>query len=323
MNRWLSVAVCAGVLAIASGGRGVAQPFPTRPITIVVPFPAGGTSDMLARIMAPRLTELLGQPIVIENVGGAATMIGAGRVARSSPDGHTLLIATSSTLTTNPHLQKSMRYKVSDFQPITLLARHPLAADVSNAIPVKSVSELIEFARKTPGGINYATTGRGSSAHLVGEMVRTQLKIPMKDIPYRGSAPAVTDLVSGQVHVYFDGMTTSLALHRSGKLKIVAVTAEKRSPALPEVPTFAEAGYKDVVLYNMYALMAPSGTPRAAVDGINAAVRTIMSDEAIKKRLTADGMPAEPTTPEQLAKMIADESEQMRKIITSLKISLE
>ncbi|MDB5512192.1 MAG: hypothetical protein JWR08_1675 [Enterovirga sp.] len=312
----------AGLGAGFTSLQGAAQTFPSRTITMVVPFPAGGTADMVARLLGQKVSSYTGQSVIVENVPGAATMVGAERVFRAEPDGYTLLVATSTTLSTNPHLYKAIRYEWDAFEPVTMLVRHPLSLDIPK-LPVSTLSEFVALVRAREGGIAYATTGRGGSSHLLGEMLKDALNLPMRDVPYRGSTPAITDLLRGEVQLYFDGLTTSLPLYRSGDIKILAVSGRERSPAVPEIPTLAELGYKDLVLENLYCLLAPKGTPRAVVGALNGLFRRALEEPDIRSRLVPESAVPEPTTPEGLAEIIKADNAYMGGIIRRLGIRLD
>jgi tripartite-type tricarboxylate transporter receptor subunit TctC len=324
MHRSFCTGLTALTLAVAAvlPGKAFAENYPTRPVTIVVPFPAGGTTDILARLIGQKMSEYLKQTFVVENVAGASSMLGAERVARATNDGYTLLLGSSTTFSTNPHLFRQIRYSLDDFAPISVLARLPFAISMNKDIAAKTVQEFVDFAKKQPNGITYGTTGTGGTSHILGEMMQRSLQIPMRQIPYRGSAPAMTDLLSGQIHLYPDAITTSVPLEREGKIKIIAVSSAKRSPAAPEIPTLVEAGYKDLVFENGYFLLAPKGTPEAIVNKLNEAVRFALNSESVQKRLAQDGAVADYQTPADTKKIMQNEKDSMGEIIRSLGIKL-
>ena len=296
------------------------QNFPSSAITIVVPLPPGGTADLLARSVAERVQGYTGQPVIVENVTGAAGAIGAERVARAAPDGYTLLVATSTTLSSNPHFYRKLRYKVSDFEPVTLLTAHELAVHIKQILPASNLKELIAYAASKPGGITYSTTGRGSNSEVLGEMMKAAFKIEMRDVPYRGAAPALLDVMKGEIDMHFDGITSTIPHLRSGRSKVIATTGEKRSPATPNIPTLVELGYPGMFMDNIYALIAPKGTPRPVVDRLNALVHRALAEPQLRDRLSAQGAIPRPTTPEGLADVIARDNAFFEKNIRELKL---
>ncbi len=299
---------------------GAQQPFPSRAITIVVPLPPGGTSDIIARSIGQKVGEYTGQSVLIENVSGAGTAIGAQRVAQARPDGYTLLVATTTTISSNPHLYRKLSYSMSQFEPITLLTQHDLAVHISPKLPVSTLQELIAYAARTPGGISYSTTGRGSLSEVLGEMMKAAFKVEMRDIPYRGAAPALVDVMRGEIDMHFDGITSTVPFLRAGKAKVIATTGVERAAVSPNIPTLVELGYKDLVMGNIYALLAPKGTPRPIVDTLNSLVRRALEDPVLRERLTSQGAPPKPTTPEGLAEVMARDSATFEKTVRELKI---
>src|SRR5437762_2296200 len=238
MHHWALGALFACIATVAS-----AQGYPTRPIRLVVPFPAGGTTDILAREVAQKLTEVLGQAVVVDNRPGAAGNIGSDLVAKSAPDGYTLLMGTVGTHAINPSLYSRMPYDhVKDFAPVILVAGVPNVMEVNPSVPAHTVAEFIAYAKANPGKINFASSGSGTSIHLAGELFKVMTGVQMTHIPYKGSAPALSDLMGGQVQVMFDNLPPSLPQIKAGKLRALAVTSAQRAPALPDVPTVAEAG---------------------------------------------------------------------------------
>ena len=319
-----AVAVTLGMAAAAMSPASVfAQTFPAKPVRLIVPYAPGGATDIIARMVGQKMSAAFGQPFVVENVGGAGAIVGAERAAKAPNDGYTLLVGTSTALSTNPLLYKKLPYKVEDFAPITLLVTHPFVFGMHPGIPANTVKELVAYAKTHVGKINYATTGRGSASHIVGEMVEAALGIDMVDVPYKGASPALTDLVGGQVQMFFDGITTTLPFYRSGKLRILAVTSEQRNPAAPDVPTVVESGYPNLVIYNRYALFAPAGTPRAVIDRLNDAAVRALNTEDVRARMIADGSTADPTTPEGLAAILKSDAEVWGRTIRTLGIQLD
>src|SRR5664279_1265564 len=268
LSRWTLGALFACIALGAS-----AQGYPTRPIRLVVPFPAGGTTDILARAVSQKLTEAFGQAVVVDNRPGAAGNIGSDLVAKSTPDGYTLLMGTVGTHAINPSLYAKMPYDhIKDFVPVVLVAGVPNVLEVNTSVPVHSVNDLIKLAKDKPGQINFASSGAGTSIHLSGELFKTMAGVDMTHVPYKGSSPALTDLMGGQVQIMFDNLPSSLALIKAGKLRAIAVTSLKRSPALPDVPTISESGVPGFEASSWFGVLAPAGTPAPIVARINSEV---------------------------------------------------
>ncbi len=279
-----------------------AQQFPSKPVRIINPFAPGGATDIIARTMAQKLTEAWGQAVVVENRAGASGAIGVEMVAKSPPDGYTLLIATQTTHAANPALYPKLPYDAAkDFAPLTLAGSTPLALMVKPSLPVSSVKELIEFAKKNPAKLVYASGGNGTSQHLTAELMKSMSSTYMLHIPYRGAGPAMTDLLGGQVDLMFDNLPTALPHIKAGKLRGLAVTTAARSPLAPELPTMAESGLPGFELSTWFAFFAPAGTPRAVVDKISGDMRRVLMQPDMKERLAAIGVDVRATTPDELA----------------------
>jgi tripartite-type tricarboxylate transporter receptor subunit TctC len=292
--------VAASIGAAGFTGPALAQEvFPDRTITLVVAFAAGGTSDIIARLLANKMSEYTGTPVVVEDIPGAACMTGTEKVAHASPDGYTLYVASSTPFATNPNFYHHLRYSLDDFEPITLISRVPLAFDVRKEFPASTVKEFVDYARKQSNGVTIATPGRGSVGEIINGMARGILDINITDVPYPGSTPAVADLLKGVVDSYFDAISSTLPLYQASTFKILAVTGRKRSPGAPDVPTLLELGYKDFMLENVYSVLAPKGTPRPIVDKLNGLLRRAMSEPAFREALLKQGVVPEPTTPEE------------------------
>jgi len=291
------VAACCSVTAAPSD-------YPARNVTIVVAFPAGGTSDIIARLIGQKLGEYTGASFIVENVPGAACILGTEKVARAQPDGYTLYVASSTPFATNPNFYKNLKYSLADFEPITLIARVPLILDVNPKFPASTIAEFIAYAKKQPNGVTIATPGRGSVGEIVNGMTRGLLGIPVTNVNYKGGAPAVTDVMKGVVDGYFDAISSSLPLIKGGSIKALAITGSKRSPGAPDVPTLVELGYEDFVLENIYSVLAPKGTPRPVVDRLNALLRRAMEDPDLKATFLKQGVVPEPSTPEEAKRII-------------------
>src|SRR6202165_3005746 len=310
-HRWALGALFACIATLA-----FAQSYPSRPIRLVVPFPAGGTTDILAREAAQKLTEALGQAVVVDNRPGAAGNIGSDLVAKSAPDGYTLLMGTVGTHAINPSLYSKMPYDhVKDFAPVVLVAGVPNVLVVNPPLPVNSVADLIKLAKDKPGQINFASSGSGTSIHLSGELFKTMAGVDMTHVPYKGSAPAITDLMGGQVQVMFDNLPSSLQQIKAGKLRAIAVTSAKRAPALPDVPTVAESGLPGFEATSWFGVVAPAGTAPAIIARINADVNQWLQSPDVKEKLLAQGAVAAGGTPEQFAAHIRAETEKWAKVV--------
>ena len=304
-------------------GAAQAQSFPSKPLRIVVPFAAGGPTDAIARVIAERMTADLGQPVLIENKPGASTMLGAEIVARAPKDGYTLLLGTTSTFATNPHLYKSISYQLSDFAPVALMAKTDWVLTVNNDLPVRTIREFVEYGRTNPGKLNYGMMGVGSSSHFVGKMIEGATTVRMVDVPYKGSGPALADLMGGQVQVYVDAITTSLPLARAGKVRIIGIMGDKRAAVAPEIPTFFESGFPDVVAQSWYGLFAPAGTPKPVVDRLNVSVQSALRSAEVIRRFSSDGTLVEASTPDSFALMVRRDYDKWGRLITPLGIKLD
>jgi tripartite-type tricarboxylate transporter receptor subunit TctC len=306
----------AGVLLAACAAAASAQSFPSKPIRIVVPFPPGGTTDVLARAAAQKLSDTLGQPAVVDNRPGAGGNIGAELVAKSPPDGYTLLMGTVGTHAINPALYPKMPYDhIRDFAPVILVAGVPNVLVINPSLPVNSVQELVAYARANPGKLNFASSGSGTSIHLSGELFKTAAGLSMTHVPYKGSAPALMDLIGGQVQLMFDNLPSALPQIKAGKLKALAVTSRERAPALPNVPTIAESGFPGFEASSWFGLLAPAGTPQPVIATINGEVAKWLASPDAKEKLLAQGANAAGGTPEDFAKHIAAETAKWQKVV--------
>jgi tripartite-type tricarboxylate transporter receptor subunit TctC len=315
MMRSLQTWVVGALFALFALGA-LGQAYPNRTIRLVVPFPAGGTTDILARAASQKLTESLGQPVVVDNRPGAAGNIGADMVAKSAPDGYTLLMGTVGTHAINASLYSKMPYDhVKDFTPIVLVAAVPNVLVVNPSVPVNSVGDLIKLAKAKPGAINFASSGSGTSIHLSGELFKTMAQVDMTHVPYKGSAPALTDLIGGQVQVMFDNLPSSLAQIKAGKLRAVAVTSLKRAPALPDIPTITESGLPGFEASSWFGVLGPAGTPASVVARINSEVNNWLQSPEARAQLLAQGAEAAGGTPENFASHIRTETEKWAKVV--------
>lgn len=292
-----------------------ADPYPNKPIRLIVPFAAGGTTDIVARVVADGLGRELGQPVIVENRGGGGGSIGADALARSAPDGYTLGVATVSTMATNPATNPKNPYNpLTDFAPITNMVNVPNVLTVNPAVPAKSLAEFIALLKANPGKYSYASSGAGGIGHLDGELFKSLTKTDMVHVPYRGSGPALNDVIAGQVNAQFDNLPSSMPHIQAGKLRALAVAAPKRLPALPDVPTFAEGGLPEMDNMAWYGLVAPAGTPQAVIDRIHDATVKALKDPKIVQRLADGGSLVDGNTPAEYAAQIKRELELRQRI---------
>ncbi|GAC1426074.1 MAG: tripartite tricarboxylate transporter substrate binding protein [Burkholderiaceae bacterium] len=300
-----------------------AQNFPTRPIKLVVTYPPGGTVDAVARIVAPTLSLRLGQPVIVENRGGAGGMIGGMAVAKSPADGYTLMV-DASNYAQNPALHSKMPFDtLGDFSPVSLLVKVPNILVVNPNYPVYSVADLIARAKAAPGAINYASSGNGSSPHLAAELFDSLAKTRMTHVAYKGGGPALIDVMAGQVPVFFASLGSSLQYVKSGKLRPIAVASRTRSAMLPDVPTIAQSGLPGYEMYEWNAVFAPVGTPRAVVERLSAAFSAALGDAKTHARLAGLGAEVVGSTPAELDTFRRAEIAKWQRVVTENKLSLD
>lgn len=301
-----------------------AQTYPIRPIRWVVTYPPGGPTDVVARAIGAKLTEAWGQQIVIDNRAGAGGVIGTDIAAKAVPDGYTLLFGTSAGLTINPALNSKLPYDaVKDFAPVSLLVLNPQILVVHPAVPVNSVKELVALAKARPGQLNYASVGLGSPNHMGMELLKALTGIDIVHVPYKGTGPAITDLLGGQVQVMFNSMPSVIPLVASGKLKGLAVGSVQRSPAVPDIPTVAEAGVPGFENVTWYGMFAPAKTPHDIIVKLNKQVVQILASPEMAQRLASQGAEPRSSTPEELTKFMRVESERWKKVIKTAGIKVE
>ncbi len=294
----LHAALFAGLATVATLSAFVSAParaaetaFPTKPITLVIPFPPGGATDVLGRVIALRMGQALGQPIVIENRAGAGTIIGASYVSKAPADGYTLLMSSGTTFTVNPAIRPNLPYDpVKGFEPIGISGRTGLILLANQEVPVQSVKQFVDYVKAAPGKYSYGSFGSGTTSHFAGETILHATGLKMSHIPYKGSAPAMTDLMGGQIPFSVDTVSAAIPQLKSGKIKAIAVTTAKRSPLLPNVPTLAEAGYADINLDTWLVMAAPRGLPPEVRAKLEKALATTVADPETKAKLTAQGM---------------------------------
>ncbi len=316
----IALSCAALVLSLCLAGPSArAADYPTKTVHLVVPFPAGGTTDIFARIIADRLGKSLGQQFVIENKAGAGGNTGTDGVARSEPDGYTLVMGTVGTHAINASLYTKMPYDpIKDFVPVAFVAGVPNVLEVSpNKLKAKTVQEFIAEAKAARPPLTMASSGNGTSIHLSGEMFKQATGIDLVHVPYRGSGPAVNDLVGGQVDVMFDNLPSSIGQIRAGTLRAIAVTSAQRSPALPDVPTIAESGVPGFEASSWFAIFAPAGTPKDVVNKLNAEVRKALDDPSVKQRYAEVGAEMRVMTPDQFAVFVKSELEKWSKVVNA------
>ena len=294
MSQRLGAALLAMVIAVwLAPAASFAQDFPSRAITIIVAQPPGGGTDIISRIFAQRLSEQLGKPVVVENKPGAGTIVGTQAAAKSAPDGYTLLAGLTANMAVNPSLFKTLPYDpVRDFTPVGMMAQFPFVLVVSKDFPAKSVKNLIAMAKAKPGSINFASAGNGTGQHLSAELFKLMAGVDMTHVPYRGAAPAYSDVISGRTPVFFDNLASALGQIKGGSVRALGVTGTKRSPLLPDVPTIAEAGVPGDQNYVWFGLWAPKNTPKLVVDKLYAEIRKAAATPAVQERIMKDaGVP--------------------------------
>jgi len=308
-------ALLIGLSLLLSPALAAAQDFPSKPIRLIVPFPAGGPNDIIARVIGQRMSELLKQPLLIDNRGGQGGVLGTDAVAKAPPDGYTIAISSAGALAISPSMEKVAYDTRKDLQPITLVAKVPEMLVVATNVPAKDMNELIALAKAQPGKLNFASSGAGSLPHLAGELLKLTAKIDIVHVPYRGAAPAVNDLLGQQVQMVFLDLPVLLPQVKAGGVRAIAVGAPQRVPTAMEVPTTAEAGMPDLLIENWYGMVAPAGTPAAVVATLNRVAIEAMRDPAVKEKLASQGAELIGDTPEHFRGFIDDEIKKWEKVI--------
>ena len=321
----LAIAAGLGLAAMLplAGHAQDAGSWPSKPVTLVIPYPPGGTSDVVGRILAQRLREELGQSFIAENKAGAATAIGATAVARAPKDGYTLLLSAGTTFTVIPHMNDKLQYKLEDFEPVAAVATVPFAFVVKKDFPAASIREFADYAKANPGKINNATNGPGSMVHLLGELVAQGLGIKMTHVHYKGAAPATMDMLAGVVDSNVEALTSALPNVEAGKYRALAVLSEERQPLMPNVPTFKELGYPSVVGETWYAVFAPAGTPKPIVDKLNAALRKVTTSPSFIESMRKLGNDAKTSSPAELRELTVKQSKSWGDMIRRVNIKME
>lgn len=323
MNVKLARRVAALLLlaAVIASGAAIAQT--SKVVKFIVPFPAGGTADVLPRILTEKLRTAYPSGVVIENKVGAGGNIGAEFVARADPDGTTFLVAPPGPIAINHHLYKSLPFDPTKWVPVTVLATVPNVLDVSNKLPVKDLNEFIAYLKANPGKVSFASQGNGSTSHLTAMLFMQLTGTSMIHVPYKGTAPALVDIIGGNVDVFFDNISSSAAFHQSGKLKVLAVADERRSKAVPQVPTFAESGLQGMNAVTFFAMVAPPGTPAAEVAYAQKAISAALALPDVKQRFGEQGAEARGWSPEQTGEFIRNESSKWNKVIKTANVTLD
>jgi tripartite-type tricarboxylate transporter receptor subunit TctC len=312
------------LLLLLVAGSALAQPYPARPVRLIVPFPPGGNTDIVGRMVAQKLSDSLGQQVYVENRGGAGGTIGAEAAARSPNDGYTLFFSTTGTLASAPSMQPGLRYDpLKDFAPISTLANAPVVVIIAASLPPKTLRELIEAAKAQPGALKFGSAGTGHFVHIAGEMFKTTAGVDLLHVPYKGVAQALIDLLGGRIDLMFDAFAQYEPHLQSGKLRALAVANPTRLRRLPEVPTTREAGLPDFVLASWFGLAAPAGTPREIVERVNAEVRKAVAAGDVVETMTKLGLEPGTSSPQQYSAMIADELAAWRRAVKAAGIKLE
>jgi tripartite-type tricarboxylate transporter receptor subunit TctC len=303
------------LLAIAAGFPAAAQPWPARPLRLVVAFPPGGTNDIVARSVAQRLTERLGHPVVVENRPGANGAIGAEAAAKAPADGYTLFVAAVNHVVL-PSLYPKLPYDIErDFTPVVLLATVPIVVTLHPSVPASSIAELISLAKAKPGALNYASSGNGAGTHLAGELFKMQAGVSLTHVPYKGSGPAMSDLVGGQVQLMFADLPSVSAQIKAGRLKVLAVGSPRPSRLVPDLPTVSASGLPGYEAYTWVGILAPTGTPRDIVVRLNAEATAALERQDLKDALAAQGAEAAPGSPEQFGNHLRDELAKWARVV--------
>lgn len=313
----LALVACAPLAVLAQGA------YPTKPITLVVPTAAGGTTDLSARMLAQGLTPVIGQSVVVDNKGGGNGNIAASIVKRAEADGYTLFLQYSGYHVISPHLTKVAQWSQSDFQPVANVISAPQIIVVRDGLPVKTLAELITYAKANPGKLNYASSGNGSLQHVTGAMLEQQGGVKMVHVPYKGTGPALQDLLGGQVDLTFGTAPPFMPHIQSGKLRVLAVTGKERLPSLPDVPTTAEAGYPGVNATSWFGLFAPASTPKAVIDKLAADTRTVVQSAAFKQKAQEQGATADYLGPQQMADRVKADLASWADVVKASKIEAD
>ncbi|MDB5819397.1 MAG: hypothetical protein JWQ11_3037 [Rhizobacter sp.] len=315
------------LLVVALAGAALtaqAQSFSAKPITIVVPYAAGGPTDITARRLAEGMGKALSATVLVENRTGAATTVGASYVARAPKDGYTLILAPGTTTSINPYIYRNLSYKPEDFAPVSLVSRQAFAITAAPTLPAKNIAELIAYAKSKPGGITYGTTGTGSFTNILGEWVGRTLGIKVTEVPYKGTSAAYSDLLSGRIDINVEGVASAIPLSVGGRMKVLAVMGEERSPQMPDVPTLKESGFPDLVAYTNFGLLAPAGTPDAIIEKLHAGVVATVTNPEFIAKLAVGGEQAIPSpSPRQFGEFLKADYVHWGEIVKPLNLKLD
>jgi tripartite-type tricarboxylate transporter receptor subunit TctC len=315
--------VTAGLGAALIADAALAQPYPNKPVKLIVTYPAGGSSDLMARILAQKLGDAWGQPVVVESKPGAAGSIGMDYARREPPDGYSFVIGNLGPVTVNPILSKVPYDSERDFVPVSLISTGPNILVVNPATPVKTLGEMIDYARANPGKVNFGSSGPGSVAHLSGEMFKNDAKLNITHVPYKGGILSVQDLVAGHVQLVFSDALPAMQFIKSGRLRAICVTGSERSPTVPEIPTCAESGMPGLVAVNWWGVLLPVGTPKPIVQRFHADIVKVMKDPDLKERFAQLGVDAVSSTPEEFAAFMRTEAVKYAKLIKDANIKVD
>jgi len=319
-----ATALLAGLVTLTLPAPALAQAWPTRPVTLVVPYPPGGATDIVGRILAKALSQRLGQPVVVENKAGAGTAIGAGQVAQAAPDGYTLLISSNTTFTVNPALKSKLPYDpLASFESIGTIGSSPLVLLAHPALPARNVQELVALAKAQPGKLSFGSFGNGTTSHFAGEMFKVMTGAAIVHVPYKGSAPAMQDLIGGQIQLSFDTNVASIPQVRAGKVKALAVTSLKASPTMPGVPPVAEAGYPGYEMVPWIVVVAPRGLPAPARSALTRAFAASLADAETRAELVKVGVDVQPEPPAAYERRVAEELPKLRLYVHKAGLTVE
>ena len=313
----------AGLSLLAVPGAAKAQDFPNKQIRLIVPFPPGGPNDIIARVVGQRMSEVLKQPLVIDNRGGQGGVLGTDVVAKATPDGYTIGIVSASSLVISPTMDKVPYDSLKDFAPVTLVTTVPEMLVVATNVPAHDMKELVALAKAEPGKLNFASAGIGGLPHLAGELFKLTAKIDIVHVPYRGAAPAINDLLGQQVQMTFLDLPVILPQIKAGLLRPIALGAHERAPTAPDVPTTAEVGMPDLLIENWYGMIAPAGTPPEIVTALNRAANAAMNDPQVKQKLADQGLTVAGDTPEQFRAFIDSETTKWAKVMKDAGVKIE
>lgn len=319
----MRVTVAVAALAAVLAGFPAWAKYPERPIRLIVPYPAGGTTDVLARLVAKDMAEALGQEVFVENRAGAATIVGVDAAARAPSDGYTILLATATSFAVNPHIYKKLPYRLDEFIPIGFIGEAPILLVSPVAYPARNLTELIGRLKADGAGAAIATTGKGGFSHLTAAMFFNAIGAKYRDVPYRGEAPAIQDVVGGQVNLYFGSMPGTLPHVSSGRLRAYGVTSEQRSPSAPGIPSFAEQGLPQVVVTSWFGLSAPKGTPQDVIATLGVALAKAMKDKSMRDRLAQEGAVTREMSPAEFADYIRRDNERWGAIVRAAGVEAE